>query len=92
MSGGLSICRAARILPARLVGLLLIDGVGWVVVPPLLVILALLVGGSLGGILGALVAIPLAGALRVLVLRVAVPAVCRWSESSRPIYPSANAS
>ena len=48
-------------------------------VPPLLAILALLAGASLAGILGALVAIPLAGALRVVVVRVASPAVRRWS-------------
>ena len=48
-------------------------------VPPLLAILALLAGASLAGILGAMIAIPLAGALRVIVVRVASPAVRRWS-------------
>ena len=47
--------------------------------PPLLVLFALLASGALAGILGAVVAIPLAGALRVLVLRVVAPAVRRWS-------------
>jgi predicted PurR-regulated permease PerM len=44
-------------------------------IPPILVIFALLAGGSVGGIIGALVAIPLAGAIRVLVLRLVAPAV-----------------
>jgi predicted PurR-regulated permease PerM len=47
--------------------------------PPVLVLFALLAGGAAGSILGALVAIPLAGALRVIVLRVAAPALRRWS-------------
>ncbi len=51
-------------------------------IPPLLVILALFAGGSLGGVLGALVAIPLAGALRVLVLRLVAPAVRAWTGAS----------
>jgi predicted PurR-regulated permease PerM len=46
-------------------------------VPQLLVLFALLAGGALGGILGALVAIPVSGALRVLVLRVLAPALRR---------------
>lgn len=44
-------------------------------VPQLLVLFALLAGGTLGGILGALVAIPLSGAVRVLVLRALAPAI-----------------
>ena len=48
-------------------------------VRPLLVIVALLLGGSVGGILGALVAIPLIGALRVLIVRVVAPWVRGWS-------------
>lgn len=47
--------------------------------PPLLVLFALLAGGAVAGILGAVVAIPLAGALRVLVIRVIAPAVRQWS-------------
>ena len=46
-------------------------------IPPLLIIVGLLAGGAVGGILGALVAIPLAGALRILVLRVVAPAIRR---------------
>ncbi len=48
-------------------------------IPPLLVLLAILGGGSAGGILGALLAIPLVGALRVFVLRVVVPAIRKWT-------------
>ncbi len=48
-------------------------------VPPLLSLFALLAGSAVGGLLGALVAIPLLGALRVLVIQVAVPAERRWA-------------
>jgi len=48
-------------------------------VPPLLSLFALLAGSALGGLLGAIVAIPLAGALRVLVVRVLAPAEREWS-------------
>jgi predicted PurR-regulated permease PerM len=48
-------------------------------IPPLLVILAIFWGGSVGGILGALVAIPVAGALRVFLIRVVAPAIRRWT-------------
>lgn len=48
-------------------------------VPPMLSLFALLGGSALGGILGALVAIPLGGALRVLVVRVFAPAERDWS-------------
>ena len=44
-------------------------------IPPIVVIFALLAGGSVGGLIGALVAIPLAGAIRVLILRLVVPRV-----------------
>jgi predicted PurR-regulated permease PerM len=43
--------------------------------PSLLVILALLLGGTIGGVLGAIAAIPLASALLVLVEEVLLPAV-----------------
>ncbi len=43
-------------------------------VPQTLVLFAIVVGAGLGGILGILVAIPLAAALRIFVLRVAAPA------------------
>ncbi len=43
-------------------------------IPPLLSLVAFLVGVAVGGILGALIAIPLFGALRVIVVRMLVPA------------------
>lgn len=48
-------------------------------VPPLLVVLALFAGATAGGLLGALVAIPLAAALRVVVVQLIAPAVRRWT-------------
>lgn len=46
-------------------------------IPPLLIIVGLVAGGAVGGALGALVAIPLAGALRVVVVRLVAPAIRR---------------
>jgi predicted PurR-regulated permease PerM len=51
-------------------------------IPPVLAIFALIAGQALGGILGALIAIPLAGVIRVLVLHVAAPAIREWSGGS----------
>lgn len=51
---------------------------------PLLVIFAVFVGGELGGIVGALVAIPLAGALSVLFVRVMAPWIRRWAGVVEP--------
>lgn len=48
-------------------------------VSPLLVVLALLGGERIGGLVGALVAIPLVAGLRVLVLRLLVPGIRRWT-------------
>lgn len=48
-------------------------------VPPLLSLVAILAGSTLGGLLGALIAIPLAGALRVLLVRVLAPAEREWT-------------
>ena len=48
-------------------------------VPPLLALFALFAGGAAFGLLGAVAAIPLAAGLRVVVLRVVVPAVRRWT-------------
>lgn len=48
--------------------------------PPLLVLFAAVAGGTVGGFLGAVVAIPLAGAIRVLVLRVLLPVGRRRSD------------
>ena len=53
-------------------------------IPPLLVLFALAAGGAIGGVLGALVAIPLAGAIQVLVVRVAAPAMRRWTGAPDP--------
>jgi predicted PurR-regulated permease PerM len=44
-------------------------------VSPLLSILALFTGAAIGGLMGALIAIPIAGALRVLVRQVIAPAI-----------------
>ncbi|MGE3909859.1 MAG: AI-2E family transporter [Chloroflexota bacterium] len=52
-------------------------------IPPLLVIFSLVVGTSVGGVVGAVVAPPLAGALRIVVLRVATPPLRRWADSTR---------
>jgi predicted PurR-regulated permease PerM len=48
-------------------------------VSPLLVLLALLGGERIGGLVGALVAIPLVAGLRVVVLRLVVPGIRRWT-------------
>ena len=48
-------------------------------IPPILTLFAILVGGAIGGIFWILIAIPIIGALRVLVLRVVAPAVRAWS-------------
>jgi predicted PurR-regulated permease PerM len=53
-------------------------------IPPMLVIFALLAGGSVGGLIGALVAIPLAGAIRVLILRLAVPRIQKRMGHDQP--------
>ena len=52
-------------------------------IPPILTLFALIAGSAVGGILYALIAIPLAGALRVLVLRVVAPAVRGWSGAGK---------
>lgn len=48
-------------------------------IPPLLVIVAVSFGGAIAGILGAIIAIPAAGALRVILVRVVAPAIRRWT-------------
>jgi predicted PurR-regulated permease PerM len=48
-------------------------------IPPLLVLFALLAAGAAGSVLAALIAIPLAGAARVVVMSVIAPEVRRWS-------------
>lgn len=59
-------------------------------IPPLLVLLALLAGGSVGGVLGALIAIPVAGALRVFALRVLVPPIRRWTGAAEDAAESSS--
>lgn len=46
-----------------------------VALPPLAVVLALLVGGALQGVVGAVLAVPVAAATQVLILRVVVPMI-----------------
>jgi predicted PurR-regulated permease PerM len=48
-------------------------------ISPLLIVVALLVGGTLAGLVGALAAVPLAAALVVLVEEVVAPAVRDWT-------------
>ena len=48
-------------------------------VPQVLVIIALFAGGSVGGVLGAIVSVPLAGALKVIAEQAVAPAIRRWS-------------
>lgn len=52
-------------------------------ISPLLVLLAVYAGSAVGGLIGALAAIPLAGALQVIVVDVIAPAVRRNSGSAR---------
>lgn len=53
-------------------------------ISPLLSILAFFAGSVVGGLLGALVAIPLVAALRVLVVDVVAPMVRRWTGAEPP--------
>jgi predicted PurR-regulated permease PerM len=48
-------------------------------VPAALVLFAIVVGGAIGGLLGIVVAVPTAAALRVLVVELIAPAQRRWS-------------
>jgi predicted PurR-regulated permease PerM len=47
-------------------------------IPPLLILFALVAGGLAGGILGAIIAIPLSGAIRLMVVRIAAPIFRDW--------------
>lgn len=47
--------------------------------PQTVVLFAVLAGAAIGGLLGVLAAVPLAAGLRVLVVRLVVPAVRRWT-------------
>lgn len=53
-------------------------------VPPLLVLVAVVLGGAAGGLLGVIIAIPLAAAARVFVLRAVVPWVQVWTGAAAP--------
>lgn len=57
-------------------------------IPPLLSLFALFAGSALGGLLGALIAIPVAGALRILIVRVLAPAEQEWVGSDGEPAPS----
>lgn len=54
-------------------------------ISPLLTILALFVGSAVGGVLGALVAIPLAAALNVVVVELIGPMIRRWSGAEKDV-------
>ena len=54
-------------------------------VSQVMVLFALIAGAAVGGILGALVAIPLSGAIRVLVIEVLAPGFRRWSGATPEI-------
>lgn len=51
-------------------------------IPPLLVVLALIAGTPVGGVIGGIVAPPLVGALRIVVLRAVTPPLRRWADAS----------
>jgi len=51
-------------------------------ISPLLVILALLAGSAIGGLLGALVSIPVVAALKVIIDELVAPALKRWIAAS----------
>jgi predicted PurR-regulated permease PerM len=53
-------------------------------ISPLLVTLAVFVGAWTAGIVGALIAIPLAATLQVIVLRVVAPAIRHWTGAEQP--------
>ncbi len=52
-------------------------------IPPLLAVFAVFAGGSIGGILGALIAVPLAGGIRVLVTHALLPQI--HSQGGNPL-------
>ena len=58
-------------------------------ISPLLGLVAFFAGGVVGGLLGALVAIPLAAALRVLVIELVAPMVRRWTGANTAPMPEA---
>ena len=57
-----------------------------VALPALAVVLALLIGGALAGVVGALLAVPVAAALQVLTLRVLVPIIHQAQGRPDPLW------
>lgn len=55
-------------------------------IPPLLVIVSVSFGGAIAGVIGAIVAIPAAGALRVITMRVIAPAIRRWTGADATVH------
>lgn len=53
-------------------------------ISPLLVILALLAGSTVGGLIGALVSIPIVAALKVIIDEIAAPAFRQWMGAPEP--------
>lgn len=60
-------------------------------VPQFIVPIAILAGSSIGGILGAIIAVPLVAALRVLLMRVIAPMIRRYTGSSGSVDTPAEA-
>lgn len=52
-------------------------------VPPLLTLIAISAGASIGGILGALIAIPFVGVLKVATVQIVAPAIRRWTGATQ---------
>lgn len=52
-------------------------------VPPLLTLAAITAGGTIGGILGAVIAIPFAGVIKVVVSQIAAPGIRRWTGATQ---------
>jgi predicted PurR-regulated permease PerM len=57
-------------------------------VPPIIVLIAILFGGAIGGVLGALVAVPLAAMVSVLVRRVIAPWIRRQTHAAYQPIPT----
>lgn len=52
-------------------------------IPPLLTLVAISAGAAIGGILGALIAIPLAGVLKIATIQIAAPIIRRWTGATQ---------
>lgn len=57
-------------------------------IPPLLVVLSLIAGTAVGGVIGGIVAPPLIGALRVVVVRILTPPMRHWADHTTLGAPS----